>query len=133
MVGNWKCYSNIYHEELQLGKENTYKYDAIFLNLDIKIKDWEIWFGLFDKRDLFPFCIVRMPDKSINVPSSTTSSFIGAELLRIARASNILNHSPLQLNHLLAVWVGRESPLKEHFIHSDQPIILVDVAMQIRR
>ena len=119
MVGNWKCYSNIYHEELQLGKENTYKYDAIFLNLDIKIKDWEIWFGLFDKRDLFPFCIVRMPDKSINVPSSTTSSFIGAELLRIARASNILNHSPLQL--------------KEHFIHSDQPIILVAVAMQIRR
>ena len=45
-------------------------------------------FGLFDKRDSFPFSIVRMPDKSSNVPSSIVYSVIGAESLRIAGASN---------------------------------------------
>ena len=45
-------------------------------------------FGQFDKRDSFPFSIVRMPDKSSNVPSNIVYSAIGAESLRIARASN---------------------------------------------
>ena len=48
-------YSNIYPEELQLGKENTDKHEASFLDLDIKIKDGKFHFGLFDKRDSFPF------------------------------------------------------------------------------
>ena len=42
----------------------------------------------FDKRDSFPFSIVRMPDKSSNVPSNIVYSAIGAEPLRIARANN---------------------------------------------
>ena len=45
-------------------------------------------FGLFDKRDSFPFSIVRMSDKSRNVPSSIVYSAIGAESFRIAKASN---------------------------------------------
>ena len=81
-------YSNIYPEELQLGKENTDKHEASFLDLNIKIKDGKFHFGLFDKRDSFPFSIVRMPGKSSNVPSSIVYSAIGAELWRIARASN---------------------------------------------
>ena len=81
-------YSNIYSEELQLGKENTDKHEASFLDLNIKIKDGKFHFGLFDKRDSFPFSIVRMPDKSSNVSSSIVYSTIGAESLRIARASN---------------------------------------------
>ena len=44
-------------------------------------------FGLFDKRDSSPFSIARMPEKSSNVPSSIVYSAIGAESLRIARAS----------------------------------------------
>ena len=43
-------YSNIYPEELQLGKENTDKHEASFLDLNIKIKDGKFHFGLFDKR-----------------------------------------------------------------------------------
>ena len=35
-----------------------------------------------------PFSVVRMPDKSSNVPSSIVYSVIGSESLRIARASN---------------------------------------------
>ena len=81
-------YSNIYPEELQLGKENTGKHETSFLDLNIKTKDGRFQFGLFDKRDSFPFSIVRMPDQSSNVPSSIVHSDIGAESLRVARASN---------------------------------------------
>ena len=65
-----------YPEELQLGKENNDKNQASFLDLNIKIKDGEFYFDLFDKRDSFPFSIVTMPDKSGNVPSSTVYSAI---------------------------------------------------------
>ena len=38
MVGEFESsYSNVYPEELQLGKENTDKHKASCLNLDIKI------------------------------------------------------------------------------------------------
>ena len=86
MVGNLKV--KIYREELQLSKENTDKHEARFWDLDINIKDGKFHFGLFDKRDSFPFTIVRMPDKSSNIPSSIVYSVIGAESLRISRASN---------------------------------------------
>ena len=43
-------YSNIYPEELQLGRENTDKHEASFLDLKIKKKDGKIDFGLFAKR-----------------------------------------------------------------------------------
>ena len=80
-------YSNIYPGKLQLGKENTDKHVTSFLDLNIKIKDGKFHFDLFNKRDSFPFSIVRMPDKSSNVPSCIVYSAIGAESLRIAGAS----------------------------------------------
>ena len=81
-------YSNIYPEELQLSKENTNKHEVSFSDLDIKIKDGKFHFGLFNKRESFPFSIVRMQDNSSNVPFGIVYSVIGAESLRIARASN---------------------------------------------
>ena len=50
-------YSNIYPEELQLGKENTDKHEASFLDLNIKIKDGKFHFGLFDKEVHFLFLL----------------------------------------------------------------------------
>ena len=47
--------------------------------------------GLFNKRDSFPFSIVRIPDKSSNVPSDIVYSAIDTESLRIPRASNNLD------------------------------------------
>ena len=47
-----------------------------------------IYKNLFDQRDSFPFSIVRIPDKSSNVPSSIAYSAIGAESIRTAKASN---------------------------------------------
>ena len=83
------------------------------MDLNIKIKDGKFQFGLFDKRDSFPFSIVRMPDKSSNVPSSIVYSAIGAESLRIARTSNNPESFSTKLNHLLPVWAGRGYPLEK--------------------
>ena len=101
-------YSNIYPKELQLGKENTDKHEASFLHLNIKIKDGKFPFGLFDKRDSFSFSIVRMLDKSSNVPPSIVYSAIGAESLRIARASNHPESFPTAIKPLIASmsWQG---------------------------
>ena len=64
-------------------------------------------FGLFDKRDSFPFSIVRMPDKSSNLPSSIVYSAICAESLRIARASNSPETFSTVIEPLIARMRGR--------------------------
>ena len=43
---------------------------------------------LYDKRDNFPFSIVRMPYVGSNMPSKVFYSSLGAEILRIGRATN---------------------------------------------
>ena len=62
-------------------------------------------FDLFDKRDSFPFSIVRMPDKSSNVPSSLVYSAIVPESLRIARTSN----NPESFSKAITTLIGRMS------------------------
>ena len=78
----------IYPDELELGKENLNDSEASFLDLDIRIVDQKFEVGLFDKRDEFPFSIVRMPCASSNIPSTIFYNSIGADILRIARANS---------------------------------------------
>ena len=56
-------------------------------NLDITIKEVLFIYKLFDKRDAFPFSIVRMPYVSSNIPESIFYSAMVGELLRIARST----------------------------------------------
>ena len=44
-------------------------------------------YKLYDKRDAFPFSIVRMPQKSNNIPQSIFYSALVGEFLRIARST----------------------------------------------
>ena len=43
---------------------------------------------LYDKRDTYNFSIVRFPFKESNIPSKMFHSTIGAEILRICRATS---------------------------------------------
>ena len=80
-----KCFKEIYPPELELKKEHSG--DSVsFLDLGIAIKGRSFQTSLYDKRDSFPFSIVRMPFKSSNIPSKTFYATIGAEILRIGRA-----------------------------------------------
>ena len=125
-------FKDIYPEELELGKENTSNNEASFLDLQINIKNSKFEVGLFDKRDSFPFSIVRMPDKASNMPSNIFYSSIGAEVLRIARASNNLNSFLSSVKPLITRMCrqGASKPrlanvLKKFFHKHDQDFISV--------
>ena len=60
---------------------------ATFLDLEIIISNGIFIYKLFDKRDGFPFFIVRMPDLSGNIPSHVFYGSIMSEFLRMARCT----------------------------------------------
>ena len=62
-----KCFKDIYPQKLELKKENNGNKQATFLDISVNDNKFEI--KLFDKRDAFPFSIVRMPFYSSNIPS----------------------------------------------------------------
>ena len=81
-----RSYRSIYPSELELKCEHQGTH-ATFLDLDINILDGIFVYKLFDKRDGFPFFIVRMPDLSGNIPSHVFYGSIMSEFLRIARCT----------------------------------------------
>ena len=83
-----KHYKDIYPTELELNKENNSNSCASFLDLYIYIDKGEFHTRLFDKRDNFGFDTVRMPFYCSNVPSKMFYGSIGAEFLRISRATS---------------------------------------------
>ena len=76
----------IYPSDLHLKCEH-YGTHATFLELDITIIDGLFIYKLYDKRDDFPFHIIRMPDKNGNIPLHVFYGSIMSEFLRIARAT----------------------------------------------
>ena len=78
--------SEIYPKDLELKCEHLGT-SATFLELDIVIQNNIFVHKLFDKRDAFPFSIVRMPDLSSNIPSNIFYGAVFSELLRIGRAT----------------------------------------------
>ena len=86
-----RSWRKIYPKELELKCE--FQGDrATYLELDIQIVNGEFVYKLFDKRDDFPFHIVRMPDLSSNIPDHIFYGSFLAEVLRIGRASLRYNH-----------------------------------------
>ena len=92
-INDWnllgKVYRDIYPEELELKLEHSGTH-ASFLNLDITINEGIFVYKLFDKRDAFPFSIVRMPHIDSNIPESIFYSALVGEFLRIARSTLLL-------------------------------------------
>ena len=85
----WICSFLSWDEELQLKCEHQGTH-ATFLDLDIPIVDCIFVYKLFDKRDDFPFSIVRMPDLSGNIPAFIFYGSIMSEFLRIARCTRLI-------------------------------------------
>ena len=79
-------FKDIYPPELELKVEHLGNH-ATFLDIDIKIANGKFIYKLFDKRDQFPFFIVRMPHLLSNIPSSIFYGSILSEFLRIARCT----------------------------------------------
>ena len=86
-----KNFKNIYPPELELKEENISTSHASFLDLSIDIVDGNFITSLFDKRDAFPFSIVRMPYLSSNMPSKIFYASVCSEILRLARTNTNSN------------------------------------------
>ena len=81
-----RSYQDIYPQVLQLKCEHTGSH-ANFLDLDITIVDGVFEYKLYDKRDDYPFFIIRMPDLRGNIPSYIFYGSILSEVVRIARCT----------------------------------------------
>ena len=79
-------FQQIYPKELALKCEH-YGTHASFLDLDISIVDGMFEYKLYDKRDDYPFHIVRMPDYTANIPAYVFYGSIMSEFLRISRCT----------------------------------------------
>ena len=84
-----RSHKDIYPEELELKVEHHGTH-ATFLSLDINIIDNTFVYKLYDKRDAFPFAIVRMPYLGSNIPQSIFYSALVGEFLRVARSTLLL-------------------------------------------
>lgn len=81
-----RSFQQIYPKELELKCEHQGTH-ATFLDLEIDISDGIYIYKLFDKRNDFPFFIVRMPDLSGNIPSHVFYGSVMSEFLRISRST----------------------------------------------
>ena len=93
-----RSFREIYPSNLELKCEH-HGLHATMLDLDITVVDGIFIYKLFDKRDNFPFFIVRMPDLSGNIPSHIFYGSVMSEFLRIAR-------STLRYSDFLPVCIG---------------------------
>ena len=83
-----RSYLDIYPREMELKIENENTQAASHLDLDLKINDGIFSSKLYDKREAFPFSVVRMPHRQSNMPSKMFYSTISAEVLRICRVTS---------------------------------------------
>ena len=97
-----KHYKAIYPTELELKKENKSNSCTSFLDIYIYIENGEFHAKLFDKQDNFGFDIVRMPFYCSNLPSKIFYGSIGAEFLRISRATSKIEDLSRTFKHLLS-------------------------------
>ena len=81
-----ESHADIYPAELELKCEHQ-GHHATYLDLYISVEDGVFIYKLFDKRDNFPFFIVRMPDLTGNIPNHVFYGSVMSEFLRIARCS----------------------------------------------
>ena len=81
-----ESHAEIYPAELELKCEHQGLH-ATYLDLDISVQDGLFVYKLFDKRDNFPFFIVRMPDLTGNIPNHVFYGSVMSEFLRVARCS----------------------------------------------
>ena len=81
-----RSFQQIYPKELELKCEHEGLH-ATVLDLDICVSDGIYVYKLFDKRNDFPFFIVRMPDLGGNIPSHVFYGSVMSEFLRIARCT----------------------------------------------
>ena len=74
--------------ELVLIKRKFINLKASFLDLNIIVKHTKFQTDVYDKRDAFPFFIVRMPYRDSNIPTRMFYEAVRSEILHIVRTKS---------------------------------------------
>jgi len=80
----------IYPSELSLTSDDKNDQVANYLDLHIEIKNNDIHYTLYDKRDSFSFPIINFPNLSGNIPTAQSYGVFTAQLVRYARGNKKL-------------------------------------------
>ena len=83
------------------------------LGFDNKIEDSVFVYKLFERRDKFPFCIVRMLDLSSNITSTIFYGSIFLELLRIARINDYIPKTSDFFSRMIAQGRNKATLIKQ--------------------
>ena len=67
--------------------------------MGLAIENRKVTSKLYDKRDAFSFSVVRLPFKCSNIPSKMFYATIGAEVLRIGKATSKYDFFPPKCAH----------------------------------
>ena len=81
-------YHEIYPVEMEIKKENIGNTEGTYLDMGLAVENRCITTKLYDKRDAFRFPVIRLPHKCSNIPSKMFYATIGAETLRIGKATS---------------------------------------------
>ena len=120
-------FQEIYPPELQLNHEHAGD-EVNFLDLSIRKSNGRLDYKLYDKRDAFPFSIVRLPFSNSNIPNSMFYASFGAEVLRIGRVSSSLDNFLSALQPLIRRMVKQGGQLRKirqqlQKVYGRQPIL----------
>jgi len=79
----WKC--KIYPLELILTSDDKCDHQVNFLDLHLEIKNHQLFYRLYDKRDNFNFPIINFPCLSGNIPTLQSYNVFMSQLIRYGR------------------------------------------------
>ena len=99
-----KHYKDIYPTELTMKKENNNSCASFLLDMYIYIKNGEFHTKLFDKPDNLGYIIVTIPFYCSSIPSKMFYGSIGAEYLRISRATSKIEDLSRTCKQLLSMF-----------------------------
>ena len=96
-----RSFHEIYPQEMVLKRENTNDTEANYLEMGLQVVSNIFESKLYDKRNAFKFSVVRLPYKCSNIPSKMFYATMGAEVLRIARATSVYAYFIQAVQNLL--------------------------------
>ena len=94
-------FKKIHPSELQLKKKSTSTSEASFVKLSIIIEYKKFKTQLYDKRDTFPFSIVRMSHLDSYIPLNIYYTSISSEIVGFVRTTSEINAFVTLSNGLL--------------------------------
>ena len=103
-----KSICEIYPQECELKVEHPGDH-ATFFNFYITIREGTFIYKLFDKRDSFPFSIVRMPRIESNIPQNVFYLAIKGDFLRISCSTLCLRYFIPNAKQLLVLIKQQDS------------------------